>query len=180
MMIMMKTSLWAGLVLSSPVILFELWSFVAPGLTDREKKALRPIFWVGVFFFLFGAFFCYFLVFPFTIEFLVWLDVLLGIKPWYTPDDTIGLLLTFMLLFGAIFELPLVAAVLARLGFLRISLLLRFWRYILVLCFFLGGILSPGGDVVSMLIMSLTLVFLYGLSVLLVWVCQRKAQTQPE
>jgi sec-independent protein translocase protein TatC len=145
-------------------------------LTEKESGAIRPVLFGGIFFFVAGAAFCYYVVFPRTIEFLVWFDVNLGFKPSYTPTEYYGMLTTFMLIFGACFELPLVSAIFARLGLLKPQWLLIFWRYIIVGCFVAGAFLSPGADPISMLIMSFSLVFLYGLSILLAIICYRKHQ----
>jgi sec-independent protein translocase protein TatC len=114
-----------------------------------------------------GAVFCYWVVFPFTLEFTVWLAVYLKVRPSYTPEHYMDLLVTFMLIFGLTFELPLVAAALARLRLLRPTWLLKPWRYIIVGCFVLGAALSPGTDPISMLILSGALLFLYVLSIIL-------------
>ncbi|MBE7467054.1 MAG: twin-arginine translocase subunit TatC [Planctomycetes bacterium] len=175
MMILMKVSVYAGLLLSSPIVLYELWSFVAPGLRQNERAAIRPVFAAGVIFFLLGSSFCYYIIFPITIQFLVWFDIYLGFKPSYVPETYMGLLLTFMILFGAMFEIPLVAAVLARLKLLHSSTLLRYWRYVVLTSFIFGSILSPGSEVISMLLMSGTLLFLYAISIVLTMILYPKA-----
>ncbi|MCZ7645814.1 MAG: twin-arginine translocase subunit TatC [Planctomycetota bacterium] len=167
MMILMKISVYAGLLLSSPIVLYELWAFISPGLRDNERSAIRPVLAGGIFCFLVGAGFCYRIVFPLTIQFLVWFDVYLGYLPMYTPEEYMNLLLTFMLLFGAIFEIPLVSAVLARLKVLHPSVLTRYWRYVTLACFILGSLLSPGSDMISMVLMSGSLLFLYVVSIVL-------------
>jgi len=91
MMILMKISVYAGLVLASPWVLYHVWAFVSPGLTEKEAGAIRPVLIGGIFFFVGGASFCYFIVFPRTIEFLVWFDVNLGFRPSYTPAEYIGM-----------------------------------------------------------------------------------------
>jgi sec-independent protein translocase protein TatC len=176
LLILMKVALWGGIVLASPVILHQVWVFVAPGLKPHEARAVRPVLIGGIFCFLAGAAFCYYLVFPLTLEFLVWLDVKLGYQPSYTPDQYIGMLLTFMLIFGAVFEMPLVAAVLARLRLLKPVWLTRHWRYVILVCFGLGSVLSPGSEVFSMLLLSGALVVLYVASVALAWLCYPKEQ----
>lgn len=167
MMVLMKISVWAGLVLSSPIVVYELWAFIAPGLKPREVRAIRPILLAGLLFFLAGASLCYFVVFPITMEFLVWFDVYLGVKPLYTVKDYIDLLTTFMLIFGLMFELPLVATVLSMLRILNPSWLTRYWRLVVVGCFLAGSILSPGSEIMSMLIMSGCLLFLYLLAIVM-------------
>ena len=177
MFILMKVALYAGLVLGSPIILYEIWAFVSPGLKPNEIRAIRPVLMGGVGFFVVGAAFCYYLVFPYTLQFLVWFDINLGFQPSYVPQEYINLLITFMLIFGALFELPLVAAVLARLGLLKPEWLTHYWRFIILVCFILGAICSPGQDPISMLIMSGCLVFLYALSVAMAWFFYRRRKS---
>ena len=179
MLMLMKVAVWAGIVLSSPVLLYEIWAFVAPGLSDRERGAIRPVLAGGVLCFLAGAAVCYYLVFPITISFLVWFELDLGFQPSYTPKDYMDLLVTFMLIFGALFEIPLVVAVLARLGLVSPGMLTKYWRFIILFCFIFGALFSPGSDVMSMVIMSGTLVFLYIVSLALAFICYpRKVREQ--
>jgi sec-independent protein translocase protein TatC len=77
------------------------------------------------------------------------------------------MLITFMLIFGLVFEMPLVASVLAMLGLLKPEMLTRFWRHVILVCFVLGAVLSPGGEPMSMIMMSGSMVFLYAISILL-------------
>lgn len=174
MLMLMKVAVWAGLVLSSPVVIYEIWAFISPGLRPNEKRAIRPVLAGGVLFFVAGAAFCYYVVFPFSIQFMVWLDVHLGFQPSYTPEDYIGLLITFMLLFGAVFEIPLVVAALARLGIVSTGFLLHYWRAVVLICFVLGALLSPGSDIMSMVLMSGTLLVLYLLSLGMAWFCYKQ------
>ncbi len=167
-MILMKVAVITGIVLSSPIVVYQFWSFVSPGLKKSERRAIQPLLLGGLMFFVGGASFCYYLVFPLTLNFLVWLDVSMGFAPQYTPNHYIGLLVTFMLIFGLVFELPLVASILALLRILSPEFLTRYWRYVILACFLLGSILSPGGDPMSMLMMSGSMVVLYVVSIFLV------------
>jgi len=174
MLILMKAAFWAGIVVTSPFLLYQIWAFVSPGLTLRERRAIRPVLFGGVFFFLGGAAFCYFAVFPYTLNFLVWLNVSLGVLTRYTSSDFIDLLLTFMLIFGLIFELPVLAGVLARLGILSPRITTKYWRMITLGTFILGAVVSPSADLASFLMMSGSLLFLYLISILVVWICYPK------
>lgn len=176
MMVLMKVSIYAGLLLASPWLIYQLWAFISPGLTEKEAGAIRPVLIGGIFFFAAGASLCYFVVFPLTLEFLVWFDVHLGYKPSYVPTEYFGLLITFMLIFGSVFEIPLVVAIFARLGLLKPRWLTVFWRYVVVGCFVVGALLSPGSDPISMLIMSGSLLFLYMLSIAMAKICYAKRE----
>ena len=166
-MILMRVAIWCGFLIASPVVIFEIWQFVSPGLREREKAAIRPIFLLGILCFIGGAAFCYSFVAPSTFEFFVWLDLTVQTKPSYTLQKLLDLLVTFMIVFGASFEIPLVTAILARLGLLRPEWLTKHWRGTILGCFVLGAIISPAADLFSFMMMAGTLVILYVLSILL-------------
>ena len=176
MLVLMKVSIYSGLLLASPWLIYQIWAFVSPGLTKKEAGAIRPVLLGGIFAFIAGAAFCYYVVFPITLGFVVWFDITLGFKPSYTPTEYFGLLITFMLIFGAVFEIPLVSAVFARLGLLKPVWLTVFWRYVVVGCFIAGALFSPGGEPISMIIMSLSLLVLYAMSIVLAKICYAKRQ----
>jgi len=166
MMMVMWLGIGGGLVLSSPIVVFEIWSFVAPGLREKERRAIKPVLYGGVFFFLIGAALAYYVLFPVTLQFVVWLDVQLRVRPTYTVDDYMSLFLNIMAITGLICEAPLVIAVLAKLGLVQASHLTRYWRMCVLAAFILGSIFSPGTDIISMLIFSLLLLSIYLVSIL--------------
>ena len=171
-----KICFWLGLVLSAPMLLYQLWGFVAPGLRANEKRAIQPVLFGGIFCFLLGAVLCYYLVFPISINFLVWLDLYLGLVPLYTADRFVNLLIMFMVIFGAMFEIPVVAAVFARLGLLKPEWLTKYWRITVFGCFVAGAIISPSNDLISYLIFSGCLLFLWGASVALAYLLYPRAK----
>lgn len=171
-----KLAFWLGLVLSSPIVLLQIWRFVAPGLRPNEIRAIRPVLIAGVLCFLFGAFLCYYLVFPISLNFLVWLDIYLGLEPFYSADSFISLLIMFMVIFGAMFEIPVVAAVLAKLGLLKPQWLTKHWRGTVLGCFILGAIISPSNNVFSYLIFAGCLLFLWGASTVLAYALYPKSR----
>ena len=170
MMMVMWLGIGAGLVLSSPVLVYEVWAFVSPGLHTQEKRAVRPILYGGIIFFLIGCVIAYFILFPVTLQFVVWLDVKLKVRPSYTVDDYMSLLLNMMLISGLICETPLVVAVLAKLKIVKPSYLTRYWRPCVLAAFIFGSLLSPGTDVISMLVFSTLLLSIYIISVLMAYV----------
>ena len=179
-MILMRIAVWCGMLLASPIVIYEIWSFVSPGLRDKEKRAIRPIFLLGVLCFVMGAAFCYRFIAPATFEFFVWLDLTVSTKPSYTLQKLLDLMVTFMIVFGASFEIPLVSAILARLGLLRPEWLTRHWRATILGCFILGAALSPGADLFSYSMMSGTLVVLYVVSIGLTKLFYPKNQERDE
>lgn len=173
-LILMSVAFWVAIVLGSPILIYEVWAFISPGLKPREKAAIRPVLVGGIVFFVMGAAACYYLIFPLSMDFFVWLDLDMGFLPSYTPDTYVNLLITFMLITGAIFEIPMVVAVLAKLGIVSPGMLIHYWRMIVLVCFILGAIISPGNDIISMLTMSGALLFLYVVSLIMALICYKQ------
>jgi Tat protein translocase TatC len=159
-MIVFKLGFLVGLVLASPVILWQTWAFLAPALYEREKKALVPSLFVGLVLFLTGATLAYLYVVPQALRVLFSFQTE-AIQPFITYDAYFGFVLQVVLALGLSFELPLVMIMLAWLGVVGPSELGRFRRYAMVGAFAAGAILSPGTDIVSMVMMTLPLLLLY-------------------
>jgi sec-independent protein translocase protein TatC len=168
----------AGLLLAAPVIIYQFWMFIAPGLYKKERRALLPAVILSTFFFVGGSLFGYFLVFPVGFKFL------LGfasetIRPLPTMKEYLDFAVKMLLAFGLAFELPIVLTLMARLGIVTADSLKKMRRYSIVLAFFLGAILTPGPDVISQLMMSVPLVVLYELSIIGARIFGRKPEPQP-
>jgi sec-independent protein translocase protein TatC len=162
----LKLGLWGGLVLAFPMITWQIWRFVSPGLYRREKLAILPILTLGAFCFAGGAYFAYTSVLPPALDYLMPWASKLGVK----GSVTLGYYLQFMVMvhvaFGIAFETPLVILAFARLGLVTAGGLARKWQYMLVAAFVLGAVLTPP-DVVTQLMMAGSLVALYTLSIFL-------------
>lgn len=171
MMMVMWLGIGAGLVASSPIVVYEIWSFVSPGLRDKEKNAIQPILGGGIIFFLAGCALAYYALFPVTLNFMVWLDVqpAFRIRPSYTVDEYLTLLLNMMWITGLICETPLVIGVLAKLSMISAMDLLKYWRICVLIAFVMGSIFSPGADVMSMLVFTALLLSLYIVSIFMAW-----------
>src|SRR5215216_1262436 len=159
-MIVFKLGFLVGLVLASPVILWQTWAFLAPALYAREKRALVPSLFVGLVLFLTGMVLAYLFVVPQALRVLFSFQSE-AIAPFITYDAYFGFVLQVTLALGISFELPLIIIILSWLGVLGPSELNRFRRYAIVLAFIAGAILSPGADVLSMVMMTLPLILLY-------------------
>jgi sec-independent protein translocase protein TatC len=170
MMMVMWLGIGAGLVLSSPIVVYELWGFISPGLRDVEKRAIKPVLYGGILFFIAGCFLAYYVLFPATLDFTIWLNVKLKIKPMYTVDDYMSLILNMMLITGLICEIPLVVAVLAKLSIVKPSYLTRYWRWCVMIAFVFGAVFSPGTDVMSMMIFSALLMSVYLASIAMAFI----------
>ena len=159
-LIVFKLGFLVGLVLASPVILWETWAFLAPALYAREKRALVPSLFVGLVLFLTGMTLAYIFVVPQALKVLFSFQTE-AIAPFITYDAYFGFVLQVTLALGISFELPLVIIILSWLGVIGPSDLNRFRRFAVVLAFAAGAILSPGTDVLSMVMMTVPLLLLY-------------------
>jgi len=168
----------AGVILASPLVLYELWAFIAPGLTPNERRAIRPIVPVVILLFLAGATMGYFMTGPAV-------EALLRFIPpdtaaLLTLNDTILLLLKFYLAFGLGFQLPLVIVVLAKLGIIDSRLLITRWREAVIIIFVLAAVITPTWDPITLTVAAIPMVLLYTGTIVIVKGIERKAaRSQP-
>jgi sec-independent protein translocase protein TatC len=150
-------------MIASPVIFYQLWMFIAPGLYSNERRLLMPIVLLSTFFFVGGAMFGYFVVFPFGFKFfLSFSSDIIQTTP--TMKDYLSFSSRLLLAFGLVFELPLVLTAMARLGIVTVPFLKKSRKYALVLFFIGSAILTPP-DVISQVMMAFPLMALYELSI---------------
>jgi len=161
----LKIGFIAGMMLMIPVILFQIWKFISPGLLSRERKYAGQFVFFATFFFFIGVLFCFFLLLPFAIPFLVTYKTE-HLKPIIKLADYIDFTLMFMLASGAVFELPLVMVLLGRMGIINPDILAKFRKYAFLIAFIIGGLVTPTPDVFNMTLMSLPIYFLYELGIL--------------
>lgn len=167
-----KISVVAALFLAAPVILYEFWMFVAPGLYEKEKKYVYPFIFFGSLCFLCGALFCYFIVMPNIYGFFVSYAREL-VTPMPDLKEYMGLTLKLLIMFGFIFELPLLAFYLARAGIIRASTLRKKRRYAILSVFIVSAVITPP-DVVSMILIALPLWGIYELGILIAKIFGKK------
>jgi len=159
-MIVFKLGFLVGVVLASPVILWQVWAFLAPALYAREKKALVPALFVGLGLFLVGAVVAYLFVVPQALHVLFSFQTE-AIQPFITYDAYFDFVLQVVLALGLSFELPLVIVILAWLDVIGPEELSRFRRFAIVGSCVAGALLSPGTDLISMIMMTIPLILLY-------------------
>ena len=160
----LKVALLSGFMLAAPVVLYQFWMFVAPGLYQKERRLLIPIVFLSSVFFVGGALFGYFIVFPFGFKFF------LGfasetIKPLPSMREYLSFSAKLLLAFGLVFELPLIITFLAKLGLVSVDFLKKNRKYALILFFAGSAILTPP-DVVTQIMMAVPLMLLYEISIL--------------
>lgn len=174
-----KLAMYGALIAASPFIIWELWKFVAPGLYRREKKMALLVTVATAVCFIGGALFGYTLISKPALTFLFSMSETFAgplpfkIEPMVKMDEMVGFMVGMLLGTGVAFELPVVMAVLGWLGLVSARGLWRFNKYALILSAVVGGVLTPGPDVLSQLLMAGPLFGLFNLSILVVWMIER-------
>ncbi len=169
-----KVALVAGVFLASPVIFYQLWRLMTPGLREGGRKLVIPFVLCASLFFIGGAYFCYRGVLPFT--FLYFIDQYrsLEVSPEIRISEYSSFFFRLVLAFGIAFELPVFTFFLVRLGMWDYRFLWRQFRYAIIVIFTLAAVLTPGPDVISQLLLAGPLILLYILSVGVAYLCRRR------
>ena len=169
-----------GIIIAFPFILWELWRFIKPALSIKEKKyGSKSTFWVSLFFFL-GAVFGYYLLAPFTFNFLASFTLGKSNVIEYRPslNDYIDSLTNLILGCGIAFELPIICFVLAKLGLVTGTLLRQYFKFALIIILIVAAVITPSPDWTSQFLVAVPLIALYGISILLAGKVERdKAKT---
>ena len=173
-------ALIGGIIIAFPFILWELWRFIKPALSIKEKKyGSKSTFWVSLFFFL-GAVFGYYLLAPFTFNFLASFTLGKSNVIEYRPslNDYIDSLTNLILGCGIAFELPIICFVLAKLGLVTGTLLRQYFKFALIIILIVAAVITPSPDWTSQFLVAVPLIALYGISILLAGKVERdKAKT---
>jgi sec-independent protein translocase protein TatC len=156
-----------------PVILYQIWKFISPGLLPRERKYAGQFVFFATFFFYLGSIFCFLLLLPFAVPFLITYKTE-HLKAIIKLGDYIDFTLKFMLGSGAVFELPLIMILLGRMGIISAEVLARFRKYAFLISFVIGAIITPTPDLFNMTLMSLPIYILYEIGILGVRVFGRR------
>ena len=174
-MAFLKIGVTFGALLASPVVLYQVWAFVFPALTQQEQKFALPLFLIIVCFFLVGAVFAYFIVLPVVVQFSAGLFSDAGVNNLWSIDRYVNFLAGLMLGFGVAFELPIVMAFLARIGVINAQGFRERQRYA-VMCIFVAAALLTPADVLSMLLMAIPLILLYQLGIFLAFLAEQEPE----
>ena len=161
----LKVSLIAGLILSLPVIFFQLWKFISPGLLPKERRYTIAFVISASGLFFSGALFCFIIVLPFAINFLLTYKTE-NLVPMISVGKYVDFCLKFILAFGAIFELPLIILFLSRIGLVRPETLARQRKYAILGAFVVAAILTPTPDAFNQTLMAVPIILLYEVGVL--------------
>ena len=157
-------SIIAGLIVASPYIVWELWRFVSPGLTENERKNTRGAVLIISLLFLSGILFSYFLVVPLMINFLGNYQVSPSVVNQIALTSYTGSVTTMTLIMGLIFEFPVLVIFLTKIGILTPSLLKKYRKHTIVVILIIAGLITPSPDIFSQLIVAVPLYMLYEIS----------------
>ncbi len=161
----LKIALIAGLMLVFPFIMYQLWKFIAPGLLPRERRFVGFFVVFSTLFFAVGVCFCYFMLLPVAIPFLLHYKTE-NLVPIIRIGDYIDFVLKFLLASGLVFELPLIIVLLSRMGIVNPNFLARYRKFAFLGAFILGAILTPTPDVFNQTILSVPIYMLYEIGIL--------------
>ncbi len=160
-----KVAFFSGFLVTLPVIFWQFWLFVAPGLYDHEKKLAIPFVFFATLMFLMGASFSYYVVVPYGFEFLIGFgSTVVSVMP--SIGKYVGFFTKLLFGFGIAFELPVITFFLAKIGLVDDKTLKDFFKYAIVIIFVLASLLTPP-DVVTQFLMAGPLILLYGVSILI-------------
>jgi sec-independent protein translocase protein TatC len=172
-MIHMRTAIYAGLLLASPYILYELFRFVSPALYQNERRYAFWIVGAAYLMFLMGTLVNYFVVFPLTVRFLGTYQVSPDVANMLTLQSYVDTLLGMSLVMGVVFELPVVCGLLGRLGLITHRMMSQFRRHAVVAILIVAAIITPTTDVFTLFVVALPIYLLYELSIQIVRITKR-------
>lgn len=167
-MLTMKIGALAGLMLASPLVFYQFWLFIAPGLYANEKRYAIPFVLMCTVFFALGAAFSHLVAFPWTWKFFLgWETEYMEFRP--SIGQTFGLYVKMLLGMALVFQMPTVVFFLARMGVVTARFLARHTKYAVLIIFIVAAVISPGTDVVSQALMAGPMLALYGFSIFIAW-----------
>jgi sec-independent protein translocase protein TatC len=169
-----KISIVAGLILALPVIFYQFWKFISPGLLPKEKKYVLPFVFSATGLFLFGAAFCLFIVLPFAMGFLLTYKVGDFLMPMLSVGQYVDFCLKFILAFGIVFQLPIVIVFLTKMGIVNPRTLAKNRKYSVLAAFVLAAFLTPTPDIFNQILMAVPMILLYEVGILVSIFLDRK------
>ena len=169
----------ASIILSLPMILYHVWAFVQPGLKKNENALFLSALISGLICFIIGVFFAYKIMLPFMLHFLIDISSGSDVHASVTVGNYIGFLLTIFMIFGVVFELPVLSVILTQMGLLKIEWMRKGRKLMIVVIFFIAAVITPP-DVVSQVMVALPMLGLYELSILISSVLLRLKKKQPD
>lgn len=176
----MKAAMIAGLFLAMPVILWQVWAFVAPGLHKHERRYAGPFVIIGSLLFVLGGAFALLVVMPFSVIWLTDFGRGQGIRAMYSVSSYMDFVIKFTLAFGLIFELPLALTMLSKMGVVTPRFLAQNRKYAILINAILAAFLTPTGDILNMSLMMVPLILLYEVGIISARIFGRRARPAAE
>ncbi|MCZ6749339.1 MAG: twin-arginine translocase subunit TatC [SAR324 cluster bacterium] len=167
----LKASFFAALFVGFPIILSQIWMFVRPGLYNREKLVMWPFMLLSFPLFVGGGTFLYYIVYPYAIEFLVNYDKTL--VPSLRVGDYLSFTVRLLIVFGLVFELPLISLFLTRMGMITHKFLIRGRRYAIVIIFLFAAVFTPP-DVFTQVLLGVPVIILYEISIIVSYLARKR------
>jgi sec-independent protein translocase protein TatC len=174
----LKIAALAGLFVTSPFVLYQLWMFISPGLYRNEKRYVMPFMASTIALFVAGGYFGYRIVYPRALDFLIGFGS--QFQPMITISEYTSLFLSIVLGMGLIFEMPILIFFLALMGIVSAGFMLKNFRYAILLIFIVAAIVTPTPDILSMCIFAAPMVALYGISIGIAWMVHPKQRRARE
>lgn len=172
----LEIALIGGVILALPVLIYQVWQFIAPGLVKNEKKFLPIVIISTIGCFLAGGLFAYFIIIPFALQFFIDLAPV-DIENNIALDFYIGFLLRIIIVFGVVFELPIISIILTKIGLLTPQFMRKHRRYAIVIAFILGAILTPP-DPSTQIMLAIPIILLYEISIYLSYLFSSKKKEE--
>jgi sec-independent protein translocase protein TatC len=167
-LIHIRTSFILASVVICPYILFEIWKFISPALYEKEKRSFQFSFILGALLFYIGILISYYLIFPITLQFLAGYQISQHVVNELSFDSYISTFTSMNLVMGVVFELPMLALILSKLGLINRSFFRKYRRHAIVILVFVAAVITPTGDPFTLTIVALPLYLLYELSAIIV------------
>jgi sec-independent protein translocase protein TatC len=174
----LKVSFFAGLILATPVILYQIWKFMMPGLYENEKRYVLPFVLVATIFFLMGVSFAFYVVFPLGFQFFLGFSTE-NISALPSMKEYLGFSMKLLFAFGITFELPVIMYFLAKIGIINHMLLKKHRKYAILIVVILASILTPP-DVISQILLAIPLIALYEVSIWVTYLVRKKKAAESE
>ncbi len=173
-----KLSFYAGAVVSIPVIVYQFWQFIAPGLFPKERKLVFPIIFFTIFCFSIGAVFAFLVIIPYGLDFLMAFEIEDIVAKW-SIDKYIDFVTMMVLVFGIVFELPLLALFFGKVGLINEKMMRKYRKGFVLVALILGAVLTPP-DGFTQIALAIPLVILYEVSIYLVKMVQKKKKEKED
>jgi len=171
-LVYMKVAFFAAIFFTAPILFYQVWKFISPGLYKKEKRYVWPFVFFSTLFFSGGALFGYHVVFPWACRFFI--NVGSDFQSMIVINDFLNFTLKFLLGIALVFEMPTLVFFLAKLGVVTARGMIRKFKYAVLIIFIVAAIITPSPDMISQVILAVPMLGLYGLSILIAWLVGRK------